>query len=142
MPMRFMVIVKATKESEGGSLPDEKALAAMGNFNEELVKAGVMLAGEGLHPSAEGVRISFTGGKKTVTEGPFAETRELVAGYWLLQTKTRAEVVEWIKRAPFMAGEEVEIRQVFEAEEFAASDPTGKVREQEQRLRDTIASRS
>jgi len=140
--MRFMVIVKATKESEGGSLPDEKALAAMGNFNEELVKAGVMLAGEGLHPSAEGVRISFTGGKKTVTEGPFAETRELVAGYWLLQTKTRAEVVEWIKRAPFMAGEEVEIRQVFEAEEFAASDPTGKVREQEQRLRDTIASRS
>ncbi len=140
--MRFMVIVKATKESEGGALPDEKALAAMGNFNEELVKAGVMLAGEGLHPSAEGVRISFTGGKKTVTEGPFAETRELVAGYWLLQTKTRAEVVESIKRAPFMAGEEVEIRQVFEAEEFAASDPTGKVREQEQRLRDTIASRS
>ena len=140
--MRFMVIVKATKESEGGALPDEKALAAMGNFNEELVKAGVMLAGEGLHPSAEGVRISFTGGKKTVTEGPFAETKELVAGYWLLQTKTRAEVVEWIKRAPFMGGEEVEIRQVFEAEEFAASDPTGKVREQEQRLRDTIASRS
>ena len=140
--MRFMVIVKATKESEGGALPDEKALAAMGNFNEELVKAGVMLAGEGLHPSSEGVRISFTGGKKIVTEGPFAETTELVAGYWLLQTKTRAEVVEWIKRAPFMAGEEVEIRQVFEAEEFAASDPTGKVREQEQRLRDTIASRS
>ena len=135
MPMRFMVIVKATKESEGGALPDEKALAAMGNFNEELVKAGVMLAGEGLHPSSEGVRISFTGGKKTVMEGPFAETKELVAGYWLLQTKTRAEVVEWIKRAPFMAGEEVEIRQVFEAEEFAASDPTGKVREQEQRLR-------
>ena len=90
--MRFMVIVKATKESEGGALPDEKALAAMGNFNEELVKAGVMLAGEGLHPSSEGVRISFTGGKKTVTEGPFAETKELVAGYWLLQTKTRAEV--------------------------------------------------
>ena len=140
--MRFMVIVKATKESEGGALPDEKALAAMGNFNEELVKAGVMLAGEGLHPSSEGVRISFAGGKKTVTDGPFAETNELVAGYWLLQTKTKAEVVEWIKRAPFMAGEEVEIRQVFEAEEFAASDPTGKVREQEQRLRDTIASRS
>ena len=140
--MRFMVIVKATKESEGGALPDEKALAAMGNFNEELVKAGVMLAGEGLHPSSEGVRISFAGGKKTVTEGPFAETKELVAGYWLLQTKTKAEVVEWIKRAPFMAGEEVEIRQVFEAEEFAASDPTGKLREQEQRLRDTIASRS
>src|SRR3954471_22678514 len=101
MTMRFMVIVKATKESESGALPDEKAMAAMGNFNEELVKAGVMLAGEGLHPSSDGVRISFTGGKKTVTEGPFPETRELVAGYWLLQTKTKAEVVEWIKRAPF-----------------------------------------
>jgi hypothetical protein len=142
MTMRFMVIVKATKESEAGVLPDEKALAAMGNFNEELVKAGVMLAGEGLHPSSEGVRISSAGGKKTVTEGPFAETNELVAGYWLLQTKTKAEVIEWIKRAPFMAGEEVEIRQVFEAEEFAASDPTGKLREQEQRLRNTITSRS
>ena len=140
--MRFMVIVKATKESEGGALPDEKDLAAMGKFNEELVKAGVMLAGEGLHPSSKGVRISFAGGKKTVIDGPFAETKELVAGYWLLQTKTKAEVVEWIKRAPFTAGEEVEIRQVFEAEDFAASDPTGKLREQEQRLRDTIASRS
>ncbi len=140
--MRFMVIVKATKESEAGVLPDEQAFAAMGQFNEELVKAGVMLAGEGLHPSSEGVRIRFAGGKKTVTDGPFAETKELVAGYWLLQTKTKAEVVEWIKRAPFTAGEEVEIRQVFEAEEFAASDPTGKLREQEQRLRDTIASRS
>jgi len=140
--MRFMVIVKATKESEGGALPEEKALAAMGKFNEELVKAGVMLAGEGLHPSSEGLRISFAGEKKTVTDGPFAQTRELVAGYWLLQTKTKAEVVEWIKRAPFMGGEEVEIRQVFEAEEFAASDPTGKLREQEQRLRATIASRS
>ena len=140
--MRFMVIVKATKESEGGALPDEKDLAAMGKFNEELVKAGVMLAGEGLHPSSEGVRISFAGEKKTVTDGPFAQTKELVAGYWLLQTKTKAEVVEWIKRAPFTGGEEVEIRQVFEAEEFAASDPTGKLREQERRLRDTIASRS
>ena len=140
--MRFMVIVKATKESEGGALPDEKDLAAMGKFNEELVKAGVMLAGEGLHPSSGGVRISFAGGKKTVTDGPFAETKDLVAGYWLLQTKTKAEVVEWIKRAPFTGGEEVEIRQVLEAEEFAAADPTGKLREQEQRLRDTIASRS
>ena len=140
--MRFMVIVKATKESEGGALPEEKDLAAMGKFNEELVKAGVMLAGEGLHPSSEGLRISFAGEKKTVTDGPFAQTRELVAGYWLLQTKTKAEVVEWIKRAPFMGGEEVEIRQVFEAEDFAASDPTGKLREQEQRLRATIASRS
>jgi hypothetical protein len=142
MTMRFMVIVKATKESESGALPDEKALAAMGNFNEELVKAGVMVAGEGLYPSSEGVRITFAGGKKTVTDGPFPETKELVAGYWLLQTKTKAEVVEWIKRAPFTAGEEVEIRQLFETEDFAASDPTGKLREQEQRLRDTIASRS
>ena len=140
--MRFMVIVKATKESEGGTLPDEKALAAMHKFNEELVKARVMLAGEGLHPSSEGVRISYTGGKTTVTDGPFAETKELVAGYWVLQTKTKAEVVEWIKRAPFMGGEEVEIRQLFEVDEFAASDPTGKLREQEVRLRETIASRS
>jgi hypothetical protein len=139
--MRFMVIVKATKESESGKMPEEKDLAAMGKFNEELVKAGVMLAGEGLYPSSKGVRISFAGGKKTVIDGPFAETKELVAGYWLLQTKTREEVIEWIKRAPFSAGEEVEIRQVYEAEDFAASDPTGKLREQEQRLRNTIASR-
>jgi hypothetical protein len=142
MTMRFMVIVKATEESEGGAMPDEKALAAMGKFNEELVKAGIMLAGEGLHPSSEGVRITFAGGKKVVTDGPFSETKELVAGYWVLQTKTKAEVVEWIKRAPFMAGEEVEIRQLFEVDEFAASDPSGKLREQGQRLRDTIASRS
>jgi len=140
--MRFMVIVKATKESEGGALPDEKALAAMSQFNEELVKARVMLAGEGLHPSSEGVRISYAGGTTTVTDGPFAETKELVAGYWVLETKTKAEAVEWIKRAPFMAGEAVEIRQLFEVDEFAASDPTGKLREQEQRLRETIASRS
>jgi hypothetical protein len=139
--MRFMVIVKATKESETGALPAEKDLAAMGKFNEELVKAGVMLAGEGLHPSAEGVRISFTAGQKAVVDGPFAETKDLVAGYWLLQTKTKQEVIEWMKRAPF-TNETIEIRQVYEAEEFAASDPTGKLREQEQRLRDTIASRS
>jgi hypothetical protein len=109
----------------------------MGKFNEELVKAGVMLAGEGLHPSSRGVRISFAGGKKTVTDGPFSETKELVAGYWLLQTKTREECIEWIKRAPFTAGEEVEIRQVHEMEDFAASDPTGELRKQEQRLRDS-----
>ena len=139
--MRFMVIVKATKESESGALPEEKDLAAMGKFNEELVKAGVMLAGEGLHPSSEGVRISFGGGKKTVTDGPFSETKELIAGFWLLQTKTKQEVIEWIKRAPF-TNEEVEIRQLFEAEEFAASDPTGELRAQEKRLRETIASRS
>jgi hypothetical protein len=138
--MRFMVIVKATKESETGKLPDEQELTAMGNFNEELVKAGVMLAGEGLHPSSKGVRIKFGGGKKTVIDGPFAETKELVAGYWLLQTKTKEECIEWIKRAPFRDAE-VEIRQVFETEEFASVDPTGELRAQENRLRDTVRSR-
>jgi hypothetical protein len=141
MTMRFMVIVKANKDSESGKMPEEKDLAAMFKFNEELVKAGVMLAGEGLHPSSKGVRITFNGSKRTVIDGPFAETKELVAGYWLLQTKTREEVIEWIKRAPFSAGEEVEIRQVHESEDFAESDPTGKLREQEQRLRDSVASR-
>ena len=140
--MRFMVIVKATKESESGVLPEETDFAAMGKFNEELVKAGVMLAGEGLHPSSEGTRITYAGGKRIVTDGPFSETKELVAGYWLLQTKTKQEVIEWMKRAPFAAGEDVEIRQVYEAEEFAAADPTGKLREQEKRLRETVASRA
>jgi hypothetical protein len=139
--MRFMVIVKATKASESGQLPEEKDLAAMGTFNEELVKAGVLLAGEGLHPSSQGVRITFAGSKRVVVDGPFAETKELVAGYWLLQTKTKEEAIEWIKRAPFSAGEEVEIRRVHEAEDFAASDPTGKLREQEQRLREKAAAR-
>jgi hypothetical protein len=140
--MRFMVIVKANKESESGKLPDQQILAAMGKFNEELVKAGVMLAGEGLHPSSKGARIQFGGGgKKTVVDGPFAETKELIAGYWLLQTKTREECIEWIKRAPFTAGDEVEIRQVHETEEFAPSDPTGELRAQENRLRDAIRSR-
>ena len=138
--MRFMVIVKANEESESGKLPDEASLAAMGKFNEDLVKAGVMLAGEGLHPSSKGVRIRFAGGKKTVTDGPFAEAKELVAGYWLLQTKTKEECIEWMKRAPFDVGE-LEIRQVHEAEDFAASDPTGALRAQEQRLRDTVRAR-
>ena len=139
--MRFMVIVKATKESEAGIQPgDEKMFEAMGKFNEELVKAGVMLAGEGLHPSSKGVRIKFGGGKKTVTDGPFAETKELVAGFWLLQTKTKEECIEWIKRAPFI-NEEIEIRQVYETEEFAAADPTGELRAQEKRLRDAARSR-
>jgi len=139
--MRFMVIVKANEQSERGVLPeDEQALAAMGKFNEELVKAGVMLAGEGLHPSSKGVRIKFGGGKKTVTDGPFAETKELVAGFWLLQTKTKEECIEWIKRAPFI-NEEIEIRQVYETEEFAVADPTGELRAQEQRLRDAARSR-
>ena len=137
--MRFMVIVKANKESESGALPDEQLLAAMGKFNEELVRAGVMLGGEGLQPSAKGVRISFgAGGQKTVVDGPFTETKELIAGYWLLQTKTKEECVEWIKRAPFAPGDTIEIRQVFETEDFAASDPTGELRAQEQRLRATV----
>jgi len=139
--MRFMVIVKATKESEAGIKPsDEKVFEAMGKFNEELVKAGVMLAGEGLHPSSGGVRIKFGGGKKTVTDGPFAETKELVAGFWLLQTKTKEECIEWIKRAPFI-NEEIEIRQVYETEEFAVADPTGELRAQENRLREAARSR-
>jgi hypothetical protein len=139
--MRFMVIVKATKESEAGIKPsDEKMFEAMGKFNEELVKAGVMLAGEGLHPSSGGVRIKFGGGKKTVTDGPFAETKELVAGFWLLQTKTKEECIEWIKRAPFI-NEEIEIRQVYETEEFAVADPTGELRAQENRLREAARSR-
>jgi hypothetical protein len=140
MTMRFMVIVKATKESETGQLPEEQELAEMGKFNEELVKAGVMLAGEGLHASSKGVRIRFGGGKKTVVDGPFAETKELVAGFWLLQTKTREECIEWMKRAPFRDAE-IEIRQVHEAEDFAPVDPTGKLREQENRLRNTVRSR-
>ena len=136
--MRFMVLVKANKDSEGGALPDEKMLRDMGNFNEELVKAGVMLAGEGLHPSKEGARVRFAGGKKTVIDGPFAETKELIAGFWLWQVKSKEEAIEWLKRAPFDETE-VEIRQVFETEEFAASDPTGEIRDQENRLREQAA---
>ena len=141
--MRFMVIVKANEQSERGVGPeDEQALAAMGRFNEELVKAGVMLGGEGLHPSSKGVRINFgAGGKKTVVDGPFAEAKELVAGFWLLQTKTREECIEWMKRAPFEPGSTLEIRQVHEADDFAASDPTGEIRAQEKRLRETLSSR-
>lgn len=136
--MRFMVLVKANKDSETGTLPDEKMLREMGNFNEELVKAGVMLAGEGLHPTSEGVRIRFSGGKKTVIDGPFPETKELIAGFWLWQVKSKAEAIEWLKRAPFDEAE-VEVRQVFETEEFAASDPTGEIRDQENRLREQAA---
>ena len=132
--MRFMVIVKADQESEAGVLPDEKLLTEMGKFNEELVKAGVMLAGEGLQPSSKGVRVKFSGTKRIVTDGPFAETKELVAGFWLWQMKSKEEAIEWLKRAPF-ENTEVEIRQVFETEDFAPSVPSGKVREQENRLR-------
>ena len=138
--MRFLVIVKANKESEAGTLPSEKELAEMGKFNEELVKAGVMLMGEGLHPSSRGARVRFSGGKTTVTDGPFPETKELVAGFWLWKVKSKQEAIDWLKRAPFRDGE-VEIRQLYETEEFAASDPTGKIRDRENRLREEIASR-
>ncbi len=134
--MRFMIIVKADKHSEAGVLPDEKLLTEMGNFNEELVKAGVMLAGEGLQPSSKGSRVKFSGTKRTVIDGPFAETKELIAGYWLWQVKSKDEAIEWVKRCPNpMKGEsEIEIRQVFEAEDFGA-EFTPELREQEERLR-------
>ncbi len=135
--MRFMVIVKADKDSEAGVLPDRKLLEDMGNFNEELSKAGVMLAGEGLQPSSKGARVRFSGGKKTVIDGPFAETKELVAGFWLWQVKSKEEAIEWLKRAPF-EDTEVEIRQVFEAEDFGA-EFTPELREQEERQRQRIA---
>ena len=132
--MRFMVIVKANKESEAGILPDQKILTAMNQFNEELVKAGVMLAGEGLQASSKGARVRFSGGKKTVIDVPFAETKELVAGFWLWQVKSKQEAIEWLKRAPF-EDTEVEIRQVFETADFAASYPTGEIRKKEEELR-------
>jgi hypothetical protein len=139
--MRFMVIVKASKESEAGVLPDAKILTEMGKFNEQLVKAGVMLAGEGLHPTKEGVRVRFEGKKRSVIDGPFAETKELVAGFWLWQCKSKEEAIEWLKRAPFDGGTEVEIRQVFETQEFAEQDPTGEIRRKEEELRKIIQSR-
>jgi hypothetical protein len=131
--MRFMIIVKADKESEAGVMPSEKMLADMGKFNEELVKAGIMLAGEGLHPSSKGARVRFSGGKQTVIDGPFAETKELVAGYWMWQVKSKDEAIAWLKRAPFEETE-VEVRQVFEAEDFGA-EFTPELREQEERVR-------
>src|SRR5712672_1422907 len=132
--MRFMVMVKATKDSEAGLLPDEKLLAEMGKFNEELVKAGVMLAGEGLQASSKGARVRFSGTKRTVTDGPFSETKELIAGFWLWQVKSKAEAIEWLKRAPFDGGTEIEIRQVFETADFGDA-VTPEMREQEERLR-------
>jgi hypothetical protein len=138
--MRFMVIVKANKDSEAGVMPSEKMLTDMGNFNEELVKAGVMLAGEGLQASSKGARVKFSGGKTTVIDGPFAETKELVAGYWMWQVKSKEEAIEWLKRAPF-EDTEVEIRQVFEAEDFG-DEFTPELREQEERLRAEMAAKS
>ena len=134
--MRFMVIVKATKDSEAGLLPTEKLLAEMGKYNEELVKAGVMLAGEGLQPSSKGARVRFSGSKRTVVDGPFAETKELIAGFWLWRVKSLAEAIDWVKRCPnpFEGDSEIEIRQVFEAEDFGA-EFTPELREQEERVR-------
>jgi len=132
-----MVVVKADNNSEAGVLPSEKLLADMGKFNEELVKAGVMLAGEGLHASSKGARVRFSGNKRTVLYGPFPETKELVAGFWLWQVKSKEEAIEWLMRAPFDETE-FEIRQVFEDEEFAPSDPTGELRKKEAELRKTI----
>jgi len=134
--MRFMVLVKANEDSEAGVMPSEQALAEMGKYNEELVKAGVMLAGEGLHPSSKGARVRFSGTDRSVIDGPFAETKELIAGYWLIQVKSLEEAIEWVKRCPNPDdGEsEIEIRQVFEAEDFGDALPP-EVREQEERLR-------
>ena len=134
--MRFMILIKADKNSEAGVLPNEKLLTEMGKFNEELVKAGVMLAGEGLQPSSKGARVKFSGAKRTVIDGPFAETKELIAGFWLWQVKSKEEAIEWVKRCPNpMKGEsEIEIRQLFEAEDFGA-EFTPELREQEERLR-------
>ena len=139
--MRFMVLVKADKNSEAGALPDEKLLSAMGKFNEELVQAGIMQAGEGLHPSSKGARVRFSGGKRTVIDGPFAETKELIAGFWMWKCKSLAEAIEWAKRCPNPTGHEseLEIRQVFEAEDFGA-EFTPELREQEERLRSQIAA--
>ena len=140
--MRFMVIVKANKDSEAGVMPSEELLTEMGKFNEELVKAGVMLAGEGLHPSSKGVRVKFSGDKRTVIDGPFAETKELVAGFWLWQVKSKEEAIEWARRCPNPTNEggELEIRQVFEAEDFG-EEFTPELREQEDRLRAEIEAR-
>ncbi|OUL99049.1 YciI family protein [Variovorax sp. JS1663] len=138
--MRFMVLVKASPDSEAGVMPTEQLLTEMGKYNEELVKAGVMLAGEGLHPSSKGARVRFDGKKRTVIDGPFSETKELVAGYWLWQVRSREEAIEWLKRAPFDGGAEVELRQVFEMEDFGA-EFTPELREQEKRLLAEIESR-
>ena len=136
--MRFMVIVKANEDSEKGVMPSTEILAAMGKFNEELVKAGIMLAGEGLQASSKGSRVTFSGSKRTVVDGPFAETKELVAGFWLWQVRSKEEAIEWVKRAPMPEGSVIEIRQVFEAEDFGA-EFTPELRAQEERLREQTA---
>jgi hypothetical protein len=138
--MKFMVMVKATKDSEAGVMPDEKLLTEMGKFNEELAKAGVMRAGEGLHPSSKGARVKFSGSKRTVIDGPFAETKELVAGFWIWEVKSKQEAIEWVKRCPnpHPGESEIEIRQIFEAEDFGEAF-TPELREQEERIRKQAA---
>ena len=138
--MRVMVIVKASKESEEGQMPSEKMLTEMGKFNEELVKAGVMLAGDGLHPSSRGKRVRFSGADKTVIDGPFAETKELIAGFWLWKVKSMEEAVTWLKRAPFDGGSEVEIRPIFEAEDFG-KEYTPELRARDEQLRAQIGGK-
>ena len=140
--MRFMIIIKANKDTEAGVMPSEQLLTDMGKFNEELVKAGVMLAGEGLQPSSKGARVKFSGTKRTVIDGPFTETKELVAGFWIWQVKSKQEAIEWVKRCPNPTGDEgeIEIRQIFEAEDFGA-EFTPELQEQEARLRAQIAAK-
>ncbi|HQR35857.1 MAG TPA: YciI family protein [Blastocatellia bacterium] len=138
--MRFMVLVKASQESEAGVMPSEELLTEMGKFNEALVNAGVMLAGEGLHPSSKGTRVKFSGDKRIVTDGPFAETKELLAGFWLWQVASKEEAIEWVKRCPMQDGDEIEIRQVFEAEDFGA-EFTPELQAQEERLRGQISAK-
>lgn len=138
--MRVMVIVKANKDSEAGILPGAEILTAMGKYNEQLVKAGVMLAAEGLQSSAKGKRVKFDGGKQTITDGPFAETKELIAGFWLWQVRSMDEAIEWLKRSPFDGGAEIEVRQVFEMEDFAG-ELTSEAKERDQRVRKELASK-
>ncbi len=139
--MRFMILLKANEETEAGVMPSEELLAEMGRYNEEMVKAGVLLAGEGLHPSSKGARVKFSGGERTVVDGPFTEAKELIAGYWLIQVKSREEAIEWVKRCPNPLEDEaeIEIRQVFEAEDFG-EELTPELREQEERIREQAAA--
>jgi hypothetical protein len=137
--MRFMVMVPASEESEAGVLPDEKLFAEMDKFNEAMVKAGVLLVAEGLHPTSKGARLKFEGGKTTVIDGPFTESKELIAGFWLIQVKSKEEAIEWMKRAPFGGGVVLEIRQVFETEDFTEVSP--ELREREERLRAQVAAK-
>lgn len=140
--MRFMIIVKASKDSEAGVMPSQQLLAEMGKFNEELAKAGILLAADGLHPSSKGARVSFSGTKRTVIDGPFAETKELIAGFWIWQVKSKEEAIDWVKRCPnpHHEGGEIEIRQVFEAEDFGPA-LTPEIKEQEERIRAQVASK-